>query len=200
MSVIVLSDSFIFVEGISSIIQKIDINIEIIEVSTDIENYDLNNKVIIIDGHKDVSSKIHQSKDLINKYDNLKIIIFEQKYSVNNINKLLNMDTVSLISNHIKINEIIFAINQVLVGQKYYDPNIIDKYVLKKDNNIIINKWTLTEREEEIVNHICGGKTNKYIADKMYLSESTVKKHIGNILSKLKLENRKELIVYVNNM
>ena len=40
------------------------------------------------------------------------------------------------------------------------------------------------------------GFTNKDIAENLHLSEHTVKKHITNILYKLDMRNRKDLIIY----
>ena len=52
----------------------------------------------------------------------------------------------------------------------------------------------LTERENEVLALILDGKTNKEIAAAMYIGESTVKYHVGNILSKYAVSNRAELI------
>ena len=40
------------------------------------------------------------------------------------------------------------------------------------------------------------GCTNKYISKNLYISEHTIKKHITNILNRLDMRNRKDLIIY----
>lgn len=57
----------------------------------------------------------------------------------------------------------------------------------------------LTMREEEVLNKIAEGKNNKVISEELYISESTVKSHVRNVLQKLNLKNRKEAIVYVKS-
>ncbi|MGI6182420.1 MAG: LuxR C-terminal-related transcriptional regulator [Agathobaculum sp.] len=52
----------------------------------------------------------------------------------------------------------------------------------------------LTERENEVLTLILDGKTNKEIAAAMCVGESTVKYHVGNILSKYGVSSRAELI------
>jgi DNA-binding CsgD family transcriptional regulator len=52
----------------------------------------------------------------------------------------------------------------------------------------------LTEREKEVLAQILDGKTNKDIAAAMCIGESTVKYHVGNILSKYAVSSRAELI------
>lgn len=52
----------------------------------------------------------------------------------------------------------------------------------------------LTERENEVLALVLDGKANKEIAGSMHIGESTVKYHVGNILSKYGVSNRAELI------
>ena len=54
----------------------------------------------------------------------------------------------------------------------------------------------LTEREKEILQEVAQGKTNQEIADKLVLSERTVRTHITNILAKLRLSNRTQAALY----
>jgi DNA-binding NarL/FixJ family response regulator len=55
---------------------------------------------------------------------------------------------------------------------------------------------SLTDREIEVLELIVAGSSNKEIADKLVLSESTVKNHLQNILGKLHLQNRVQAAVY----
>ena len=54
----------------------------------------------------------------------------------------------------------------------------------------------LTEREREVFNAVALGLTNQEISSKLFLSESTVKTHIGAILRKLSLRDRVQIVVY----
>ncbi|MFJ3387840.1 response regulator [Lysinibacillus sp. NPDC086135] len=55
---------------------------------------------------------------------------------------------------------------------------------------------TLTERELTIIQLIGEGKTNKEIADSLFLSVGTVKNHLTHILQKLTLRDRTQLAIY----
>ena len=54
----------------------------------------------------------------------------------------------------------------------------------------------LSERERQVLEHVAEGKTNAQIAEALYLSENTIKKHLHNILEKLQLNNRVEAALY----
>lgn len=57
-----------------------------------------------------------------------------------------------------------------------------------------LKAYGLTKRELEIAGMIAEGKSNGEIAEQLYISETTVKKHISNIFEKMGINRREELI------
>lgn len=55
---------------------------------------------------------------------------------------------------------------------------------------------TLTDKEQEIFRAVARGLSNSEIARSIYLSESTVKTHVGSILRKLNLRDRVQIVVF----
>ena len=64
-----------------------------------------------------------------------------------------------------------------------------------KSDNTGINKSDFTVREKEISFLMVEGLTNKQIADRLYISEGTVKNYISNIYDKTGIHDRVKLIV-----
>ncbi|NMA91841.1 MAG: hypothetical protein GX973_01815 [Firmicutes bacterium] len=56
------------------------------------------------------------------------------------------------------------------------------------------NRFSLSAREQEIFNYIVLGMSNTEIADTLFITESTVKFHVGNIFKKTGFGGRLELI------
>ena len=54
----------------------------------------------------------------------------------------------------------------------------------------LMEKYHLSEREVTVVQHILAGESNKTIAEQLYISEKTVKTHIGNVFKKLQVRDR----------
>ena len=68
----------------------------------------------------------------------------------------------------------------------------------KTDDNLPaqVRDDRISRRELEIVQLLCKGFSNKQIARQLFISETTVKTHISNILAKLNLHDRMQIVVY----
>lgn len=58
----------------------------------------------------------------------------------------------------------------------------------------------LTPREEEVLRLIGIGATNREIAERLFISEGTVKTHVNHLLNRLTLRNRSQLAIYAHSI
>ncbi|MBF0993547.1 MAG: response regulator transcription factor, partial [Granulicatella sp.] len=96
-----------------------------------------------------------------------------------------------LLKQHIK--GIIPAIEAVMNHQIVYDSTIdmpVKKLVQRKTSKL------LNERENELLYLIAEGYNNKEIAEKMYLSEGTIRNYLSLLLEKLNVRDRTQLAIY----
>jgi DNA-binding NarL/FixJ family response regulator len=68
--------------------------------------------------------------------------------------------------------------------------------VLTTSNTNFANLELLTEREAEVLKYLCEGMNYKKVAQKLFISESTVKTHINNVFTKLKVNDRTQAVLY----
>lgn len=57
----------------------------------------------------------------------------------------------------------------------------------------VAKSYSLTERELEVMQHLCKGRSKAYIAEALFVTENTIKGHTKRIYSKLDVHSRKEL-------
>jgi DNA-binding CsgD family transcriptional regulator len=62
----------------------------------------------------------------------------------------------------------------------------------------VFDQYGVTKREQQVVQKICHGKTNKQIADELFISLQTVKDHTHRIYSKVGVNSRMQLVQLMN--
>ena len=93
---------------------------------------------------------------------------------------------------------IIPALKAVYGGQSVFGGEIVSKIpVLSKPKNAFsYEEYDINEKEQEVIEQVAMGKSNKEIADALFLSEGTVRNYISTILEKLSLRDRTQLAVF----
>lgn len=94
--------------------------------------------------------------------------------------------------------ELLEAIKNVYHGQSSLHPTIARKLIneLNRPSDLPPTETPLTEREVEVLKLVAQGLSNQEIADRLVLSEWTVRTHVRNILDKLHLANRTQAALY----
>ena len=87
-------------------------------------------------------------------------------------------------------------------GQSWFPPQLLEQSfklakaaVKEKDPDILLK--VLTSREKEIALLVAEGQSNKNIADRVSISDRTVKSHLTSIFKKLQLKDRVALVIYL---
>jgi len=99
--------------------------------------------------------------------------------------------------------ELLFGIRAVHSGDAVVAPSttrrLIDRFapMLPNDAELTPPDLTcLTSREREVLTHIAQGLSNTEIAARLFVSEATVKTHVGRVLAKLSLRDRVQAVVF----
>ena len=97
-------------------------------------------------------------------------------------------------------SELVAAIRAVNNGEAVLSPSItrmlLEDYLRRENTKVEVESDTLSPREREILQLIAEGKTSREIADILNLSIKTVQSHRTNLMQKLDLHDRGDLIKY----
>ena len=131
-----------------------------------------------------------------NKFDT-KFLVLTSSLKKEDFNRAEEFGVDGYILKEAFVEDILYAIHVVMRGQRFVDPEILKHNLLhnKKDNHLS----ALTPRESDVLGGLAKGMSNHQIADELFISEHTVKKHVSNILSKLELEHRTQAALLVNS-
>ena len=78
--------------------------------------------------------------------------------------------------------------------------NVAKEISIDEDERMIVsaeqlkNEYGISRRELDVLNLIYRGATNQEIAEELFISENTVKKHVNNIFKKLSVSTRVDLM------
>lgn len=97
--------------------------------------------------------------------------------------------------------ELVSAIRVVHAGGVYLYPSLaktlVQDFLKHSESGDLKTAFDgLTEREREVLKLIADGRTNQEVADRLVISVKTVERHRANILAKLNLHSRTELVKY----
>lgn len=94
-------------------------------------------------------------------------------------------------------DKVLDAIKDIAMGIPVFNANITRKMMREIRNQGQEEiKTQLTDRELEILKMVALGKPYKIIAQEFGLRQATIRAHVSNILSKLNLSNRSQLVLY----
>ncbi len=110
----------------------------------------------------------------------------------------LKAGAISYILKDMKMEKLVEALHRAVQGEVTLHPLVAARVLqnIRGEGSEQPLFTELTERETDVLKLIASGLTNSQIAEKLVISENTVKGHVSNILSKLHLADRTQVAVY----
>ena len=188
---ILVDDDFLVLQALETILSVQD-HIEVVGTGQDgkdaVELYNTHQPdLVLMDIRMEPTTGIEAAETILKDFPDAKILFLTTFQDDEYITKALSLGCRGyLLKQHIK--GILPAIEAVMNGQIVYDSTI--EMPVKKSSA------HLSERENELLYLVAEGFNNKEIAEKMYLSEGTVRNYLSALLEKLELRDRTQLAVY----
>jgi DNA-binding NarL/FixJ family response regulator len=115
------------------------------------------------------------------------------------IDKLLHAGAVGIIGRLAEGSEVLDTVERLGRGERVLSAEVIDALVDAIDASAAARPaaattGALTAREREILSWLATGATNRDIANRLFISEATVKSHLASAYTKLKVANRRQAV------
>ena len=145
--------------------------------------------VILMDINLPDKSGIDLCKEVKEKYPSVFIIGLSTFNQQSFIQKMMDNGASGYVLKNATREELMEAITVVEKGKTYLSFEVSQTMKNKPENNIV-----LTRREKEVLELIASGMTNNEIAQKLFISSTTVDTHRKNLLAKFEVKNTASLI------
>ncbi len=155
-----------------------------------------NISLVLTDNNMPEMTGIEMTYQIRQLYPQVKVILLTVSEDVETIQAAFQAGISGYVMKKAGRDELELALKTVMEGKKYYSESVVfellnrDKNIAELANEPVSEKLkVLSEREIEIIKLIANEYNTKEIADKLFLSASTVETHRHNILKKLGIKS-----------
>lgn len=201
MKVIVVDDDQLVEMSLTTILQS-DQDIEVVGTGHDgteaVELYEkFTPDVVMMDIQMKQMNGLDASEKILAMNKDAKILLLTTFSDEEYIVKALSLGVKGYILKQ-DFEAIIPALKAIYGGQSVFGGEIVSKLpVLTKTTNAFsYEEYDINEKEQEVIEQVAMGKSNREIAEALFLSEGTVRNYISVILEKLSLRDRTQLAVF----
>jgi two-component system, NarL family, response regulator DevR len=156
--------------------------------------------VVVMDARLQGGSGIEACREIVAQAPEIKIIILTSYAEDELLFDAISAGAAGYVLKQIGGDELVRSIESVGKGEALLDPSLVQKVfarvreAARKEEAASFAE--LTDQELRVLAQVAEGKTNREIAQALYLGEGTVRNYVSSILSKLNLTNRAEAAAY----
>jgi NarL family two-component system response regulator LiaR len=142
---------------------------------------------------------VETTRRLARESPRTRVIVLTSYHEDEHILPAIRAGALSYLLKDVGSEELAVAVRKAAAGEAVLHPRVAARVVreLRGPRGDAPNPFhELSDRELEMLRLVAGGLNNAEIAERLYISVKTVKSHVGNILSKLHLEDRTQAAVF----
>lgn len=156
--------------------------------------------VIVMDIRLAGSSGIDACRQIIQQLPDTRVIMLTSYAEDGLLFDAIAAGAAGYVLKQIGSDDLVRAIETVSDGEALLDPSLTSRVLARvreaTRKEALAAFADLTEQEIRVLSLIAEGKTNREIAEALYLGDGTVRNYVSNILSKLGVSNRAEAAAY----
>ena len=163
--------------------------------------------LILMDVHMPEQDGIETTKRIKANYPDIKIVMLTMSADETSLFKALKYGASGYLLKNLPAPQFLTLLTDVMSGKSVLSPNLATQVLTSLAQQQADRptaetavaptaKELLTERQLQVLECLSQGMSNKQIAQQLHISQNTVKYHIGQIMERLHLQNRHQLIRY----
>ena len=155
---------------------------------------DLNPDLILMDVVMPMMDGIQATQIIHERFPQIKILVLSSFQDHESVWAMLKNGAAGYITKSALLQDLSDTIRATHKGKVVFSPEVAT-HLLNRSQPEVAKRFHLTDRELEVLVLVAGGQTMGQIAQELFISQSTVKFHITNILAKLGVETRSEALI-----
>ncbi|MGW9211615.1 response regulator [Embleya sp. NPDC055664] len=158
--------------------------------------------VAILDGRLPDGSGIDVCREVRSRFPEINALILTSYDDEDALFAAIMAGAAGYVLKQIRGRDLIAAVRAVAAGQSLLDPAVTTRVLerVRQGPAAEPGPTGLSEREQQVLEHIARGQTNREIAESLGLAEKTVKNYVSAVLNKLGLERRVQAAVYMTEL
>jgi len=159
-------------------------------------------EVVVLDVRLPDGSGVEACREIRSRFPDVKVLMLTSFADEEALMSAILAGAAGYVLKRVKGTDLVEDIRRVGAGESLLDPDMTEKLFerLRSGPRTDPLLARLSDQEHEIVMRIADGKTNKQIAEEMFLAEKTVKNYVSNLLAKMGMSRRSEAAAYVARM
>ncbi|GAA4454078.1 response regulator transcription factor [Nibrella saemangeumensis] len=157
-------------------------------------------EIVLLDINLPGRNGIDIARQLAKEYPAVRIIIISMYSYEKFANELKQIGVPGYLLKSASNKQLSLCLQRVMEGKTYFDADLDGHVELLYKDDDFIKRYNLSRREIEIIKLIKLGLPASVIAEKLFLSEETVKTHRKNIYYKLNINSVAQLIQFANDL
>jgi len=161
--------------------------------------------VILMDVRMPGCNGLEATRLIKAKFPDIRIVMLTASEADEDLFEAVKSGASGYLLKNLNAGELFGMLEALKQGEAPLSPGLAARVLKEFNRGEILGKeqeedQILTERQMEVLSLVAQGKTYKEVAESLYVTERTVKYHMGKILEKLHMRNRAQVIAYASHM
>ena len=195
MKILVVDDHALVREGLCQVLKGIDEQVQVLQAANCEQAYALASDfsdldLVLLDYHLPDNNGLEAMNVMATDHPDLPVIVLSGTANVDLMQQVFRAGASGFVTKSSLSDDLLHAVRTVLDGGVHVPPEFTQ--AAKEGSG---QRGALTQRQVLVLNGLMNGKSNKEIAEQLFLAEETVKSHVAAILRYFDVQNRTQAVV-----
>jgi DNA-binding NarL/FixJ family response regulator len=200
MKILVIDDHALVREGLCQVLQGLGDDMEVVQAGTCTQGFllaqthpDLD--LVVLDYHLPDMSGLRGLVQFGQQHPELPVLILSGSADLETMRTLMRAGAAGFVNKSTHSDALLSAVRSVLAGDIHFPAELNTNAEPLTNTEPQYPASVLTQRQEQVLNELLAGRSNREIGESVGMAEETVKTHVAAILRHFRVQNRTQAVV-----